>query len=329
MSGAPALVLIDLQKAIDDPSWGVRNHPHAESRGRRMLALWRQLGWPLFHVRHDSREPNSTYRPGQAGHGFKPETAPVAGETVLGKTTCNAFASTDLAERLREAQASRVFVCGVITNNSVESTVRAGGDLGFEMYLVEDACFTFGKGRWTAQDVHDMSLSNLEGEYATITTSARVVSGFLESLFAAAPMDVALRAAEAARKANAGDSTVLAALLSDVARGFAPSFLRSLGFGENVCSMVEQRGETLRYLAAREATRVGLSAPDLQWIAELGGPMPEHEASVFSDRSISFTLLRLRHFEEQARLATHAAPGFVAYRPMLEAHLNGAPSQQA
>jgi len=38
-----------------------------------------------------------------------------------------------------------------------------GGDLGFSMYLVEDACFTFGKGRWTAQDVHEMSLMNLEG----------------------------------------------------------------------------------------------------------------------------------------------------------------------
>jgi len=44
---------------------------------------------------------------------------------------------------------------------------------------VEDACFTFGKGRWTAQDVHEMSLMNLEGEYATIMTSARVMAEFL------------------------------------------------------------------------------------------------------------------------------------------------------
>lgn len=329
MSGAAALVLIDLQRAIDDPSWGVRNHPHAESRGRRMLTLWRQVGWPLFHVRHDSREPNSTYRPGQPGHDFKPETAPLAGETVLGKTTCNAFASTDLAERLRACGAGRVFVCGVITNNSVESTVRAGGDLGFGMYLVEDACFTFGKGRWTAQDVHDMSLSNLEGEYATITTSARVVGGFLESQFAGPGMDVALRAAEAARKSNAGDSTVLAALLADVARRFAPGFVRELGFGENVCTLLEQRVQTLRYLAAREATRGTLSVEDLQWVGQSGGPMPEHEASVFEDRAVSFSLLKMRHLEEQARLSSAAAPGFAAYRTMLEAHLNGAPSQQA
>ena len=46
MSSAAALVLIDLQKAIDDPSWGERNHPYAEARARRMLMLWRLLRWP-------------------------------------------------------------------------------------------------------------------------------------------------------------------------------------------------------------------------------------------------------------------------------------------
>lgn len=177
MRGAAALVLIDLQLAIDDPGWGVRNNPHAEARASQMLHHWRQRGWPVFHIRHDSREPGSTYRPGQPLHAFKPETAPLAGETVLGKWTCNAFASTDLAERLRALPAERVYVCGVITNNSVESTVRAGGgDLGFEMHLVEDACFTFGKGRWSAEDVHAMSLANLEGEYATIRTVEQVLA---------------------------------------------------------------------------------------------------------------------------------------------------------
>lgn len=328
MSGPPALVLIDLQQAIDDPSWGVRNHPHAEARVRRLLTLWRYLRWPLFHVRHDSRQPDSTYRPGQPGHLFKPETAPLPGEPVLGKTTCNAFASTDLAERLRAWKASRVFVCGVITNNSVESTVRAGGDLGFSMYLAEDACFTFGKGRWTAQDVHDMSLSNLEGEYATITTSAHVVCGYLEGLFAGPNAEQTLRAAEAARRSGIGDSTVLATLLGDIARRLPRGFLKELGFGESVYALAEQRGLTLRYLAAREATRPGLSAEDLQWVAEQGGPLPENELEVFGDRAVSFTLLRIRHFEEQARQPGRTPEGFASYRGMLEAHLNGAPSQQ-
>ena len=57
--------------------------------------------------------------------------------------------------------------------------------------------------------------------------------------------------------------------------------------------------------------------------------MSAHEAEVFSDRAISFTLLRLRHFEEQAAQAGGPVPGFAAYRAAVEAHLSGAPSQQA
>ena len=32
------LLLIDLQQAIDHPSWGVRNNPHAEEQIGRLLA---------------------------------------------------------------------------------------------------------------------------------------------------------------------------------------------------------------------------------------------------------------------------------------------------
>jgi len=323
MSGAPALVLIDLQRAIDHPAWGTRNHPQAEARARRMLSLWRHLGWPFFHIRHDSREPDSKYRPGQPMHEWKPETAPLPGETILGKTTCNAFASTDLADRLRAVQAPRVFVCGVITNNSVESTVRAGGDLGFPMYLIEDACFTFGKGRWSAQDVHEISIMNLEGEYATITTSTRVVTGFLASMYEGPGAAHALRVAEAAQKANAGETAVLAALLYYLEGTLA----RSLGFSESVSTLVEQRGKTLRFLAAGESTRKGLTPEEWRLVEHLGGPLSAVEADSFSSKSISFTLLRLRHCEEQARRPGPPPPGFSAYRASVEGHLSGAPSQ--
>jgi len=70
-------------------------------------------------------------------------------------------------------------VGGVITNNSVEATVRMAGNLGFKTYLVEDATFTFGRHDWTGQfrsaaEVHAMSLANLDGEYCTVITSAQL-----------------------------------------------------------------------------------------------------------------------------------------------------------
>jgi nicotinamidase-related amidase len=177
-----ALLLIDLQKAIDDPSWGVRNHNlDAEQNVARLLNAWRERHWPVIHIRHDSRFPGSSYRPGQSGNEFKPATAPLPGETVVSKSACSAFVGTDLEQMLHSTGCHTVAVCGVITNNSVEATVRNAGDLGFDVRLVEDACFTFGKKDWcgvwrSAAEVHAMSLANLDGEYCQVTTTAGILA---------------------------------------------------------------------------------------------------------------------------------------------------------
>jgi len=175
-----ALLVIDLQKAIDHPSWGERNNPQAEQNVGALLGAWRLTQRPIYHIRHDSVEPASHYRPGQAGHDFKPAVQPLAGETVIAKGTNSAFIGTDLEARLRAAHQTVLVVTGVITNNSVEATVRMAGNLGFETYLVEDACFTFGRKDWsavwrTAAEVHAMSLANLDGEYCAVVRTKEVL----------------------------------------------------------------------------------------------------------------------------------------------------------
>jgi nicotinamidase-related amidase len=171
-----ALILIDLQKAIDHPSWGQRNNPEAEKNVAALLKAWRAAGRRIYHIRHDSTEPNSHYRPGQSGNDFKPEAQPQAGETVIPKKTNSAFIGTDLEARLRQAGQSTVVIAGVITNNSVEATVRMAGNLGFDTFLVEDATFTFGKKHWPAAEVHAMSLANLDGEYCTVVRTEDVLA---------------------------------------------------------------------------------------------------------------------------------------------------------
>ncbi len=178
-----ALLIIDLQKAIDDPRWaaeGPRNNPDAEANIARLLEAWRRTEGVLVHVRHDSTEPDSTYRPGGPGHGFKPEAAPIPGETIIPKSVQSAFVDGAMSEYLREAGKDRLVVCGVITNNSVETTVRHAANLGYEVTLVEDACFTYPKRDSrgvlrSAEEVHAMSVANLDGEYCRISTTAEIL----------------------------------------------------------------------------------------------------------------------------------------------------------
>ncbi len=168
-----ALVIIDVQKAIDHPSWGERNNPQAEKNIAALLQAWRSAKRPIYHIRHDSTEPNSHYRPGQPGNDFKPEAQPLPGEIIIPKQTNSAFIGTTLESQLRNAKQEILVIAGVITNNSVEATVRMAGNLGFQVYLVEDATFTFGRKDWsgvsrTAEEVHNMSLANLNGEYCKV-----------------------------------------------------------------------------------------------------------------------------------------------------------------
>lgn len=179
-----ALLVIDLQKAIDHPDWGQRNNPQAEQNVTALLQAWRASGRPIYHVRHDSTEAQSHYRPGQPGNQFKAEALPLAGETVIAKRTNSAFIGTNLEAQLRAAGHTLLIAAGVITNNSVEATVRMAGNLGFDTFLVEDACFTFARKDWaghmrTADEVHAMSLANLDGEYCTVVRSADVLAAAL------------------------------------------------------------------------------------------------------------------------------------------------------
>ncbi len=185
ISAVPALLIVDLQKAIDDPSWGNdRNNPDAEVNVANLLAFWRSKSWPVFHIRHLSADPESTYRPGQPGADFK--IAPCEGERIVEKRTNSAFIGTRLEAGLHDLHVRDVVITGVITNNSVEATARMAGNLGFATIVVSDATATFGRrdfaGRWrTSEEVHAMSLANLSGEYAMVLTTEEVVTRFAAS----------------------------------------------------------------------------------------------------------------------------------------------------
>lgn len=175
------LVMIDIQKAIDDPVWGERGQPDAETNAANLLAHWRDRGNPVVHIRHDSMDPQSPYSPDSSGNVFKTEVAPLDHEPVVEKRTNNAFIGTDLMQVLEEYGSSELVVCGVLLENSVESTVRMAGNLGFMVYLAADCTASIARTdlngkKWSADDVHALTLAILDGEYAKVVRSADLMA---------------------------------------------------------------------------------------------------------------------------------------------------------
>ena len=175
-----ALILIDIQQGFDQPVWGERNNPGAEARAAELLAAWRRTGRPLIHVQHRSVMPGSPLRPGQPGCEHKPEVRPLPGETVIGKSVNSAFIGTDLEARLRSEGIGTVVLAGLTTQHCVSTTTRMAGNLGFEAVVAADACAAHAQTgydgrRHSAEEVHQVSLATLHGEFAEVASTADIL----------------------------------------------------------------------------------------------------------------------------------------------------------
>lgn len=176
----PTLIIIDMQKGMAFPAAGHRNNPEAEQNIATLLHAWRKAGATVVHVRHISRTPGSAFWPGQPGAEFQEQLAPLPNGYVLEKNVPDAFVNTGLERWLRVRDITRLVIVGVSTNNSVEASARTAGNLGFDTQVVADATFAFAKVDYagtprSADEVHAMALSNLNGEYATIVHTENVL----------------------------------------------------------------------------------------------------------------------------------------------------------
>ena len=177
-----ALLLIDVQKGVDvlehwgGPS-GRRNNPDAEVAMAALLSAFRANGRKVAFTRHNSREENSPLKfslpTGEQKDGFEP----AAGEIVVDKDVNSGFVGTPLEVQLRRAGVQRLVIVGFFTNMCVETTTRMAGNLGFDTYLVHDACATTNRIGLDGIDhdaelVHDMTIANLHGEFCTAISSA-------------------------------------------------------------------------------------------------------------------------------------------------------------
>jgi predicted HD phosphohydrolase len=154
-------------------------------------------------------------------------------------------------------------------------------------------------------------------------------------------LEHALQAAEFARAAGAPENEILASLLHDLghlcAADDAPRMdalgvlhhedigadrLADLGFRPNVTDLVRSHVAAKRYLVAtRPAYLARLSTASLGTLRHQGGPMTQAERAAFDADPLRDAKLRVRSWDEQAKVQGLEVPGIRSYASMIDGHL--------
>ena len=180
--GPPALVVIDIQGFyFEGGAVPLEGSVPAAEQASRVLARFRELGWPVIHVQH---LPKDVDQPGQdvepPASALRPEVAPIAGEPVIGKHFANSFRGTALEDKLRELGVTKLVVVGMQTHMCLEAATRAAADLGYEVTVVHDACdhpvFEFNGTIVPAAQVHAAALAALDRTYARVVSTRELLT---------------------------------------------------------------------------------------------------------------------------------------------------------
>jgi nicotinamidase-related amidase len=170
--GNVSLVLIDLQNEYRVGPLALPGAEAAIASAARLLARARESGAAVFHIAHQGKPGGLFDRAAERG-AIADRVAPLGTEPVIEKALPNAFAGTDLQERLKATGRHNVVLAGMMTHMCVSSTARAALDLGFRVTIDAESCATRdlpdGRGGMIAATaVHDVALAELADRFAII-----------------------------------------------------------------------------------------------------------------------------------------------------------------
>ena len=188
------LIIQDMQNDVmmDGGAWADSGAPeHAKEQNvvenvKRLAETCRSKGIPVLHVWYIVEEgaPGLTLNAGlfqgvketgglvRGSWGAAPAEGlePEEGDFVVEKMRMSAWEGTRLESLVKGFGRDTIIVTGAWTNMSVESTIRYGADLGYEMVLVSDATSTI-NDEWQKAAV-EYAVTNL----GTVKTTDEVIA---------------------------------------------------------------------------------------------------------------------------------------------------------
>ena len=168
-----ALVVIDMQndyfKGGNMELIGINE---ALLHTQKVIHFAREKKYEIFYIQHSSIGNHATF--------FRPNTDGVrlhkdldtTGVTIIEKHYPNSFRETTLHNALIDKGIKHLIICGAMSHMCVDTTVRAGFDLGYKIELLYDACATkdlvFKDETFKAEQIHKIFMASLDGRFCNV-----------------------------------------------------------------------------------------------------------------------------------------------------------------
>lgn len=137
-----ALIVIDVQESFRArPLWEAISDPEIVAKVNRLVRLARQAGDPVVWVLHSEPGSGDVFDPALGHVRLMEGLEHREGDTLIRKTTHNAL-TVGLQQLLMEHGIQEITVCGIRTEQCVETTARVASDLGYQVTFVIDATAT-------------------------------------------------------------------------------------------------------------------------------------------------------------------------------------------
>jgi nicotinamidase-related amidase len=101
---------------------------------------------------------------------------PKSEEMVVVKNTSGIFTATNLELFLQNMGVEQLFVVGVVTNICVEGSARAASELGFDVFIIEDACTAW------SPEIHNNTLVSFEMMFGSVITTDEAIKKIKENV---------------------------------------------------------------------------------------------------------------------------------------------------
>ncbi|AOS97875.1 putative hydrolase [Microbulbifer aggregans] len=155
---------------------------------QKLQAIFRDKGIEVLHIRtrtktRDGRERTFWQKragllatPGSRESEFIDSVMPRGDELIVNKTGSGPFGNTNLHALLVQLDVQQLYCCGVHTNTSIESTIRAAADYGYCPVLIPDATAA------ASQALQDNCVERLVGQCCEEIETNKLVEDFKHHL---------------------------------------------------------------------------------------------------------------------------------------------------